>query len=203
MAIRRLATIVDRDGVSGRLHHITLDRSQRAFARVGLRDGSHVSVPFELLEHEENGGYRLPARWRDFPSADKASTTIPIVEERVRVAVRPAPEQRLRIRRRVVSRPELVETPIVHERIDVERVAVDQIIDDIPSAREEGDVLIIPCVEEEVVVQKRLRLREELRIRVVREERTHRETVELRRHELDIDSAEQPQPTQPNKRRRA
>ena len=201
MAFRRLARVIDRHGVEGRLHQVTLDTAHRPFARVRLADGAHVSVPFELLQHEDNGGYHLPASWGDFTSRTDTVTTIPVVEERVQVDVRPAPERTLRIRRRVVSEPQVVETPMWHERIEVERVAVDQLVDEMPSPREDGDVLIIPCVEEVVVVEKRLRVREELRVRIVREQRIHRETVQLRRHEIEIDSAEQPVPKHPNKPR--
>ena len=42
---------------------------------------------------------------------------------------------------------------------------------------------IVPVVEEVVVVQRKLVLKEELRIRRVRTTEQHRETVTLRRHE--------------------
>jgi len=103
--------------------------------------------------------------------------------------------RQVRVRRRVVSEQQVVEIPVWHERIDVETVPVNAFVDRPPEPRQEGDVLVIPCVEEVVVVEKRLRVREELRVRVVREQRTHRETVELRRHEIELDQTEQPQPT--------
>lgn len=204
MASRRLATVIDRNGVKGRLHQVALDSARKPIARVQLSDGSRIDVPFELLEHDDHGGYRLPATWRDFTIHDDSGMTIPVIEEKVRVDVQPGPEQRLKIRRRIVTRQEVVETPVRHERIEVESVPVDRLADEMPAPRQEGDVLVIPRVEEEIVVQRRFRVLEELRVRVVREERVHRETVELRRHELDIESSEQPsQPIPTNKRRGA
>lgn len=198
MAIRRRTRIVDRDGVTGRLHGVVLVKGDEPLARVRLSHGVELMIPFEVLQHDSGGGYRLPGRWSDFAGrSDRGTTTIPVIQERVTVSVRPAPERKVRVRRRVVSEPQVVETPLWHERIDIQRVPVGAIVDSAPAARQEEDVLIVPVVEEVAVVEKRLRVREELRIRVVRERRIHRETVELRRHEVDIEPAEQAPPTKP------
>jgi stress response protein YsnF len=47
--------------------------------------------------------------------------------------------------------------------------------------RQEGDLLIVPVLEEVLVVEKRLRLTEEIVLRRVRREERHREPVVLRR----------------------
>jgi uncharacterized protein (TIGR02271 family) len=119
----------------------------------------------------------------------------------VKVDVRRAPDRRMRIRRRVVTEHKHVEVPLMYERIEVERVPIGQFVDRMPKPREEGDVLIIPCVEEVAVVEKRLRVTEELRVRRVRDQRIHTETVPVRRHEIDIDNEEEPLPTNPTTHR--
>jgi hypothetical protein len=199
MAFRRRSRIVDRDGVVGKLLDVSAHDHDKPHARVRLDRGTFVLVPFEILRHHDGGGYFLPARWQDFTQrgAD-GSLSIPIIEERVVTDVRPAPERRFRIRRRVVSEAKHVETPYTHERFDVQRVPIGQFVDRVPPSRQEGDVLIVPCIEEVVVVEKRLRLREELRIRVVREQRTHRQTILVRRHELDLKAPDESVPI-PNK----
>lgn len=55
-----------------------------------------------------------------------------------------------------------------HEEVEVERVPVDREVSAMPAIREEGDVTIVPVVEEILVVERRLRLKEELHIRKVR-----------------------------------
>lgn len=197
MAIQRRARIVDRDGTFGWLRSIKADDPDRPYAVVTLGNGAVVEVPFELLEHHDDGGYALGGRWRDFSIKTEEVASIPVIEERVRVDVRPAPARQLRVKRRVVSERQTVETPVWHEHIEVERVPVDgSFVDRAPKPRREGDVLIIPCVEEVVIVEKRLRVREELRVRVVRERKLHRQTVDVRRHEIEIDeSYEEPEPT--------
>jgi len=50
------------------------------------------------------------------------------------------------------------------DEVAIERVPVNQIVEAMPETRTEGDVMIVPVVEEVLVVQKRLLLKEEVRI---------------------------------------
>lgn len=197
MGIRRRARIEDLDGRFGWLHRVTAADPNHPLAVVRLGSGSTVEVPFDQLEHHHDGGYSLRGRWRDFVAKGDAVADIPVIAERATVEVRPAPIRQVRVRRRVVRDEQVVEVPVTRERIEVDYVPVNVIVDAVPAPRQEGDVLIIPCVEEVVVVEKRLRVREELRVRVVREQHVHRETVDLRRHEIDIEHTEEPQQTIP------
>ena len=56
------------------------------------------------------------------------------------------------------------------DEVAVERVPVNRIVDQMPETRQEGDVLIVPVVEEVLMVQKRLLLKEEVRIQRRRNE---------------------------------
>src|SRR5205085_9042013 len=49
--------------------------------------------------------------------------------------------------------------------VQVSRRRVNRVVSAIPETREEGDTLIIPVVEEEIVVHKRLILREEIHVK--------------------------------------
>jgi uncharacterized protein (TIGR02271 family) len=101
-----------------------------------------------------------------------------------------------RVRVRVVTREhdETVEIPLTKETVEVERVAIGREIDAIPAPRQEGETLVVPVVEEVVVTQRKLVLKEELRLRRVRLTEQHRETVTLRRQEAIVERlpAEQP-----------
>jgi uncharacterized protein (TIGR02271 family) len=105
-----------------------------------------------------------------------------------------------RVRVRVVTREhdETFETPLVHETVEIERVPVGREIEAAPAPRQEGDVTIVPVVEEVMVVQRKLVLKEELHLRRVRTTEQHRETVRLRRQEAVVERlpAEQ-RPTDP------
>jgi uncharacterized protein (TIGR02271 family) len=94
-----------------------------------------------------------------------------------------------RVRVRVVTREhdETFETPLVRETIEVEHVTVGREIDAMPEPRQEGDVTILPVVEEVMVVQRKLVLKEELHLKRVRTTEQHRETVTLRRQEAEVE----------------
>ena len=56
-----------------------------------------------------------------------------------------------------------------------------------PPVRREGDVVIVPVMEEVLVVEKRLMLKEELHIRIDVTRREETRTVRLRREHAEID----------------
>jgi uncharacterized protein (TIGR02271 family) len=101
---------------------------------------------------------------------------------------------RVRVRRVTHEHDETVEVPLTRETVEVERVAVGREVDAIPPPRQEGDDIIVSVVEEVVVTQRKLVLKEELRLRRVRLTEQHRETVTLRRQEAVVERlpAEQP-----------
>lgn len=99
---------------------------------------------------------------------------VPVVHERVTVSQETRETGRVRVRKETREQVARVEAPVVREHVRVERVAVGREVDpnDPPAPREEGDTLVIPVLEEVLVVEKRLVLREELRLVRVRDEAT-------------------------------
>ncbi len=94
---------------------------------------------------------------------------------------------RVRVHVSTREHQELVEVPLIRERWEVERVPMDKEVEAIPPRRQEGDTLVVPVVEEVVVVRRKLVLKEEIRLRLVRSTEQHRETVTLRRQEAAIE----------------
>jgi len=80
----------------------------------------------------------------------------------------------------------LVEEDLSHDRVEIERVAIGRVVDSAPPVREEGDTTIIPVVEEILIVEKRLILKEEIHLRRVSVKEQHRETVTLRQQEAVV-----------------
>ena len=106
---------------------------------------------------------------------NSANTMLPIVEEELQVGKRRFETERVRVRTVTDSAEELVRQELTGERLEVERVPIDLLIEpgaDLPRIRTEGDVTVFPVMEEVVVVEIRLRLKEEVRI-------TKRATKEL------------------------
>ncbi len=87
---------------------------------------------------------------------------IPIVEERPVVGKEEITTGRVHVSTRTEERLVRVEDTLRKTIVDVQHVPIDTFVDVEPQPREEGDVLIIPVVEE--VLIKRLLLKEELRI---------------------------------------
>jgi uncharacterized protein (TIGR02271 family) len=106
---------------------------------------------------------------------------IPLVEERLVVDKRTVETGRVRIRTVVDQEHVLVQEQLRTEQVIVDRVEINQDIDAIPSMRQEGDLLIIPVVEEYVFTEKRLRLKEELHVRVKTDVEPFATTIPVRR----------------------
>ena len=113
---------------------------------------------------------------------------IPVVEEQVRVDTRPVEIERTRIEKSVRQREVTVDEPLTAEEVRVERVALDppRIVESPPPIRHEGDTTIIPVLEERLVVEKRLVVREELRVTRIRHEYRAPQRVLLRSEHVSV-----------------
>jgi stress response protein YsnF len=112
---------------------------------------------------------------------------IPVVEERAVVGKRKKLAEGVRVRTTVHETQEVVDEPLVTEDIDVERTPLDRWVTAPVPIRHEGDVTIVTLVEEVVVVEKRLRATEEIRITKRRSVRHEPQEVTLRREEAVVE----------------
>src|SRR5215207_2905715 len=92
------------------------------------------------------------------------TTTIPVSEEQVNVTTHWTDTGRIRIMKSVHEVPQQIEAMLGEENVDIQRVPMDRLVDQPPAARYEGDTLVVPVMEEVLVVEKRFRIKEELRI---------------------------------------
>ena len=90
---------------------------------------------------------------------------IPLVEEEISVSKRKSRTGRVRVETRTEQVDELVGADLTSSEVEVERVPIDREVDRAPEIRTEGDVTIVPVLEEVLVVEKRLVLKEELHIK--------------------------------------
>ncbi|MDX1530881.1 MAG: YsnF/AvaK domain-containing protein [Rhodothermales bacterium] len=159
-----------------------------------LDDGRRLQLPARFL-HEADGHYRLSVAFDEVLAAaegGREEVVLEEAEERLRVRKRVRESGRVRLTKRVEEREETVDVPLLHEEVEVERVPVGTFIEAAPDIRHEGDLTIIPVVEEVLVVEKRLRLVEELHVRK-RQEEVHRpQTVTLRRTQVDVERVDPP-----------
>lgn len=140
---------------------------------------------------------------RDHPAQPKAdpaeasadSEVIPLVEDEVRVSTRDVVTGRVRVRTVTDTVEDVVRQELQGVRADVERLPVDRVLDPgspPPRPRVEGNVTIVPIVEEILVVEKRLLLKEEVRITLEDTTDSVEVPVQLRRQRAVIERSEEP-----------
>jgi len=123
-------------------------------------------------------------------SAGQESMRIPVVAEQLAVGTRTVDTGRgVRVHKTVVEQPVTIDESLGLDAVDVRHVAVDRIVapDEAPATRYEGDTLIVPVLEEVLVVERRVRIKEELHITRVRHERQHQETVVLKAEQVNVE----------------
>jgi uncharacterized protein (TIGR02271 family) len=123
------------------------------------------------------------------PVPASAELVIPVVAEELRVERVVTERGHVRVHKRVHERTETVQPgPVAHDDVTVERVPVGRFVTEAPAVRVEGDTTIVPVVEEVLVVEKRLRLREEVRItRRTRAVPSPEQHVTLRTEDVEIE----------------
>jgi uncharacterized protein (TIGR02271 family) len=89
---------------------------------------------------------------------------IPVIEERARVEKKVVERGVVTIDATIKERIETISEALTHEEVEIRHVPVNVEVDAVPEVRQEGDVVIIPVVEERIVVSKRLVLTEELHV---------------------------------------
>jgi len=131
------------------------------------------------------------------PDREPETLTLSLLAEQLVVTRRRVEHDIVRVKTVTREREQQVDEPLTDERIEVERVPIGRIVEAVPPVREEGDTTVMPVVEEVVVVERRLMLKEEVRIRRVRSTGHHRETVVLRAQEAVVTRVEAgPQPAE-------
>lgn len=133
-----------------------------------------------------------PELTRLLPTDDAVGQVIPVIEEQVTIDKALVETGRVRVVKTVQERTETVDVPLTSEAYDVERVAVNQYVATPPPAvRYEGDTMIIPVLQEVVVVEKKTLLVEEVRITKRLTTSTETQSVTLRREDVSVER-EQP-----------
>jgi len=104
---------------------------------------------------------------RPNPAAGEQSeevAAIPLVVERLSVAKRQVERGRVRVHVTVDEREQTVTEELFHDDLQIERVPCNIRVSEVPTVRLEGNMTIVPVVEEVLVVEKALVLIEEIHI---------------------------------------
>lgn len=120
------------------------------------------------------------------PEENRDEVVIPVIEEEVAAGTRAVKTGGVRVDKHVEKRIRRVHAPLLHEDVEVRRVPVNRVVQEAPPVRRKGDTVIVPVVEEELVVTKRLVLKEEIHL-VKRRTKDHFvKDVELDRERAEV-----------------
>jgi uncharacterized protein (TIGR02271 family) len=181
-----------KDGLRGTL----LQPSDISQVEIRLDNGQQLLVPTEMLVRQQDGSYYLSLRPLEVEQfrrrdADSSETlVVPVIVEELEVQKRIVETGKVRITKVVHERETIVDEPFFRDEVEVERVLINRVVDASVPVRYEDDTMIVPIMEEVLVVEKRLVLKEELYIRKRRVE-THRpQQVMLRSEEVRVERLE-------------
>lgn len=121
---------------------------------------------------------------------DDSKLVLPVIREDLQVGIRQVDTGRgVRIHKTVSEEPFHIDQTLLRDAVEVRRVPVDRVValSDAPAARQEGDTLIVPVLEEILVVEKRLRIKEEVHITRSARQEQYADTVVLRTENVEVE----------------
>lgn len=183
------------NGAFGTLEEVVADRAAEAESVLRVRrdsDDSIIDVPAHFVDTARSNadevvllaGFDRPVAATTTDQADEL--IIPVREEVLVPETHETDLGKVIVHKRVEEVPVSSSVDLGRDQVAVERVEINEAIDTMPGPRQEGDTLIIPVVEEVLYTEKRLMLKEEIRITKQRlteavgiEETLKREVVEF------------------------
>lgn len=129
-----------------------------------------------------------PETPRRVTSLSEQPLVVPVIEEQAIITREVVESGRVRLSKTVHQREELLEIPLKHEEIQVERVPINQYVADgasPPGLRYDGDTTIIPVMREVVVT--RLLVVEEIRVTKRTLNTMHTQPITLLHEEVHVD----------------
>jgi uncharacterized protein (TIGR02271 family) len=171
-----------------------IDQERAGYWIVEFNDGSRMVVSEQAITYQNDGTYYLAlgtatdARNLTAITESNDDMVIQVLAEELNVQKEQIERSKVRVNKRIETREETVDVPVIHEEVVVERVPINKLVEDIvPEARHEDGVIVIPLIEEVLVVEKRLLIREEVRVSKQRKTENVSQSVTLRREVVDVE----------------
>ena len=139
--------------------------------------------------NEPNDGERnvvLAAQSERLAAGSNDDLKLTLIAEELSVAKETVETGRLRVSKQTRTREVLVDESMLSECAEVETIPVGRQIFEMPTVRHEGDTIIIPIVEEVLHTERRLILKEEVKITRRKKTEQFHDRVTLRYQEAVI-----------------
>jgi len=151
-----------------------------------------LALPASMFRPSNTTSFSIPFAFSDLIAngGKVGNLHIPLLQEEMSVEKKVVDTGRgLRIKKQVIETPHVVEHPLQRDNLVVKHVPRNHLIDEgeVPATRYEGTTMIIPIIEEVLVMHTRLRLKEE--IHITRESQTviAKETVLLKTGRVQVE----------------
>jgi uncharacterized protein (TIGR02271 family) len=201
----RALVVTDMEGLRGFIDEQDAgwdDKHGRVLVR--LEDGRQALVPADEIRHDRDGSIYLPFSLSELTQVSQrtsvaqraasergdGSVVVPVIAEQLEVQKRMVEAGGVRIRKTVTEREEVVDEPLMREEVQVKRVPVNKVVDGPVPVRHVGDTMIVSLLEEVLVVEKRLMVKEELHITKEQVESYRPQRVLLRTEEATVERVE-------------
>jgi uncharacterized protein (TIGR02271 family) len=112
---------------------------------------------------------------------------LPLHEEVAQVLRRRRVSGHVRVAVTTTEEARTLEEVLLRRRAEIERVPIGREVETPPPVRQEGDTVVIPVLEERLVLVRRLVVTEEIRFRLVSEEEAVSVPVTVRRQDVAVD----------------
>jgi uncharacterized protein (TIGR02271 family) len=168
-------------------------RRDPTHVRVQLENGEEYLVPASVVIPQHDGSLYVPLRVAELvpaPPEEPAETiyaVVPVLAEDLEVQTRVVETGKVRLTKVVHEREAQVDEPLWREEVEVTHVPIQRVVDAPVPVREEDGTLIVPVLEEVLVVEKRWMLREEIHIRKQRTETHQPQRITLRSEEVQVE----------------
>lgn len=162
-------------------------RQDGKHVRIQVHGGPTFWVAADRVERTQDNAYFINLTLEDLGrAAERSETVMPVIQETLTLGKREIITGGLRVEKHTHEIDHPVAESLRRESLDVERVPIGRVVATAQGVREEGDTVIVPVYEEILVLEKRLLLKEEIRIHRRVSIEQHNETVRLRQESVDI-----------------
>jgi uncharacterized protein (TIGR02271 family) len=145
------------------------------------------TLPFRRTQPFESADSPESAEPAEVESDGAERPRLDLLEERLVARKREQQIGEVVIRKEVEEVPGRLDVETFHDEVEVEHIPVGRVVNEREEPRHEGDDLVVPVYEEQVVMVKRLVLKEYVRVRRTRATEHQVYTDTLRRDRLVVE----------------
>ncbi|MHB0857335.1 MAG: YsnF/AvaK domain-containing protein [Anaerolineae bacterium] len=191
MTQREIGTIVDQAGQRAKLIEVQGANGQPARLLALTDRGQRIALSDDLIQRQDDGTRIVPFTFSELERQSEGYGTeqvvIPVVSEQLKVGRRTTETGRVRLTKLVHEEEQVIDEPIVRDEVVVERVPANRPLKQPMETHYDGDTLVIPVLEEVLIVRKQLMLKEEIHIVKRRTTTSEPQRVAVRQEQVRVE----------------